>query len=252
VLSGTPEDQFSRTLLGAKFTGLSRRGKYLIFALSAPSKTEAFVMVGHLGMTGRMYLLPAQAALPKHTAVALGFGPDRFVFEDTRSFGRLTLDASAAAGLGPEPLGPQFTPQYLGQALQKSKQPVKVKLLDQSLVAGVGNIYACEALFSARISPMAPARSIGPARVRKLWRAIREVLAEAIERGARLSLDFEGTGADDGLFYFGAAEEAADSQKERFQVYGRLGQPCGRCGTRIKRCVQAARSTYYCPRCQRR
>ncbi len=151
-------------------------------------------MVGHLGMTGRMYVLPAQAALPKHTAVALGFGPDRFVFEDTRSFCRLTLDASAAAGLGPEPLGPEFTPQYLGPALQKSKQPVKVKLLDQSLVAGVGNIYACEALFRARISPMAPARSIGPARVRKLWRAIREVLAEAIERGARLSLDFEGTG----------------------------------------------------------
>jgi formamidopyrimidine-DNA glycosylase len=251
VLSGTSEEQFTRALLGATFTGLSRRGKYLLFELSATATTEAFVMVGHLGMTGRMYVLPAQFELPKHTAVALGFGPDRFVFEDTRSFGKLTLDAAAAAGLGPEPLGPEFSPQYLRQALQRSKQPVKVKLLDQSLVAGVGNIYACEALFRARISPMTPARKIGPAQVRKLCTAIREVLAEAIERGARFALDFDGTGAGDGLFYFGAAEKAADLQEERFCVYGRLDQPCLRCGTRIKRCVQAARSTYYCPRCQR-
>ena len=104
-------------------------------------------------MTGRMYLLPAKARLPRHAAVVLDLGRENFIFEDTRYFGRLTLDSSALARLGPEPLGAEFTAERFAEALGRSRQAIKVKLLDQSLLAGVGNIYASEALFRAGIAP---------------------------------------------------------------------------------------------------
>src|SRR6266478_2389299 len=181
VLCGTSEEEFKRALLGAKFTGLSRRGKYLLFALRPALTRKPLTMLGHLGMTGRMYLCPKEAQLPRHAAIVMELGSERFVFEDTRYFGKLTLELSATNELGPEPLGSEFTPLYLRQALRRSRQPIKVKLLDQALLAGVGNIYACEALFRARISPKAPARNLGRAQIHRLWRAIREVLSEAIE-----------------------------------------------------------------------
>ena len=111
-------------------------------------------------MTGRMYLLPAKDRLPKHAAVVLKLGRENFVFEDTRYFGRLTLDSSALARLGPEPLGAEFTAERFAEALGRSRQAIKVKLLDQSLLAGVGNIYASEALFRAGIAPTLPARRL--------------------------------------------------------------------------------------------
>jgi formamidopyrimidine-DNA glycosylase len=252
VLAPTSVRLFERSLLGAKFVGLSRRGKYLRFELRAPKRVEPLVLLGHLGMTGRMYLLPARAKLPRHAAVVLNLGRENFVFEDTRYFGRLTLDLAALANLGPEPLDGQFTVSYFANALRRSRQSIKVKLLDQSLLAGVGNIYASEALFRARLSPSLPARRLTSAQIKDLWGAIRRVLREAIRRGSTLPLHFPGAANGDGLFYFGREPGAPAFYQERLLVYDRLGRPCSRCGAAIKRAVQAARSTYYCPRCQRR
>ena len=174
---------FARAVRGATFSGVSRRGKYLVFDLRAAQAARSLRLLGHLGMTGRMYLLPAKAPLPKHAAVVMALGRTKFVFEDTRYFGRLTLDSSALERLGPEPLGRQFTVEGFASALQRSRQPIKVKLLDQSLVAGIGNIYASEALFRARLAPTLPAREVTLAQTARLWRAIRAVLREAIRCG---------------------------------------------------------------------
>ena len=242
---------FTRTLLGAKFCGLARRGKYLLFQLRRAKRAEPLILTGHLGMTGRMYLLPARAQLPRHAAVVLNLGRDNFVFEDTRYFGRLTLDPAPLGKLGPEPLGPEFTVNRFADALRRSRQPIKVKLLDQSLLAGVGNIYASEALFRAGIAPTLPARQLPLARVKQLRRAIRAVLREAIACGSTVPLNYSGQGKRDGLFYFGRAPGAPDYYEERLRVYDRAGRPCVNCGTPIQRRVQATRSTFYCPRCQR-
>jgi formamidopyrimidine-DNA glycosylase len=251
ILAPTSERQFVRSMNGAKFLGLSRRGKYLVFTLKMAGRREPALLVGHLGMTGRMYLLAKNAPLPKHTAVTMDLGRHRFVFEDTRYFGRLTLDAGALERLGPEPLEPEFTPEYLGAALKRSSQSIKVKLLDQALVAGVGNIYASEALFRAGISPRTRADRLDGRQVRRLWRAIRRVLADAIRQGSTLPLDIAGSDARDGLFYFGTKGDANGFYAERLLVYDRRGLPCVKCGTEIQRLTQAARSTYFCPQCQR-
>jgi formamidopyrimidine-DNA glycosylase len=203
-------------------------------------------------MTGRMYLLPAKAPWPKHAAVVLNLGRANFVFEDTRYFGRLTLDSRALGKLGPEPLGEEFTVDRFAEALGRSRQAIKVKLLDQSLLAGVGNIYASESLFRAGVAPTLPAQRLTAVQVERLWRAVREVLGEAIECGSTVPLNYPGAGARDGLFYFGRMPGAPDYYEERLCVYDRAGQPCPQCGSEIKRRVQAARSTFYCPRCQRR
>jgi formamidopyrimidine-DNA glycosylase len=120
VLASTAPDRFRRTLRGATFSALSRRGKYLLFTVRLARSREKAILVGHLGMTGRMYLLPARARLPKHAAVVLNLGRDDFVFEDTRYFGRLTLDGRPVARLGPEPLGGAFTPGWLAATLRRS------------------------------------------------------------------------------------------------------------------------------------
>jgi formamidopyrimidine-DNA glycosylase len=202
-------------------------------------------------MSGRMYLLPKRALLPKHAAVILDLGKEQFIFEDTRYFGRLTLDMSPIARLGPEPLENARVPKEFADGLSRSRQSIKVKLLDQTLVAGIGNIYASEVLFRAKLSPKLPARKLKPKQVVLLWDSIREVLTEAINCGSTVPLNFSGTGARDGLFYFGRSPDTPDFYEERLRVYDRAGQPCLKCGAEIKRLVQANRSTYFCPRCQR-
>jgi len=179
VLRPTSARQLAQKLVGAKFIHLRRRGKYLLFDLKKKGAGQ-FTCLGHLGMTGRMFLQPHSAELPKHTALVLDLGKLRFVYEDTRYFGRFTLDTKAVESLGPEPLSADFTTEGFALALKRSAQPVKVKLLDQSLVAGVGNIYASEALFRAKISPRRSARSLKRAEVERLHMQIRVVLQEAI------------------------------------------------------------------------
>ena len=249
VLRPTSPAALRHALTGARVAGISRRGKYIVFKIRPKRRHGPTLLVGHLGMTGRMYLLPKASPLPKHSAVILGLGSERFVFEDTRYFGRFTLDTTLLHRLGPEPLSPQFTPKQLGDALARSTQPIKVKLLDQTVVTGVGNIYASEALFRAGISPRLPARRLNAQKIERLWRAIRATLAEAIEWGSTVPLDYEGRG-DDRLFYYGLTP-GASSKEESLRVYDRHNLPCLKCRSKIRRIVQAARSTFYCPVCQK-
>lgn len=250
VLAPTTPGEFRRTLLGAKFTGLARRGKYLMFRLDGKRAGKPITLVGHLGMTGRMYLARKHERLPVHAAVIFDLGRESFIYEDTRYFGRLTLDGSVTAKLGLEPLSQDFQPATFARALRRSRQAIKIKLLDQMLVAGVGNIYASEALFRARLSPKRAANKLTSSQIGRLRDAIRKVLAEAIRWGSTVPLNFGGNKSD-GLFYFGGASGAPDFYEERLQVYDREGQPCPNCRRPIRRLTQAARSTYYCPHCQR-
>lgn len=250
VLAPTSPRAFRRALLGATFTGLSRRGKYLLFELAGRTTGKQVTLLGHLGMTGRMFLARKRERPPVHAAVVLDLGGENFIYEDTRYFGRLTLDVSAVKKLGPEPLGRDFQPATFARALKRSRQAIKVKLLDQTVVAGVGNIYASEALFRAQLSPKRAANRLNPGQIKRLRRALREVLAGAIRGGSTVPLNFGG-GKSDGLFYFGRSPEAPGFYEERLRVYGREGRPCLKCGHPIRRLTQAARSTYYCPQCQR-
>ena len=251
LLRPTTMAAFSRRLRGARFLGVSRRGKYLQFRLQTAGTRQPLVVVGHLGMTGRMWVQPAGRPWPPHTAVALGLGRREFIFEDPRGFGRFTLEASALDRLGPDPTSAAFSAAALRAALAGSAQPIKIKLLDQSRVAGIGNIYASEALFGARLSPQTPARDLTALHCQRLWLALRRVLAEAIAAGSTAPLDWEGTGGADGFFYFGRGRPApAADYVERLRVYQRAGQPCVRCGTIIRRIIQGGRSTFYCPACQ--
>jgi formamidopyrimidine-DNA glycosylase len=251
VIEPTSERELKRALTGAKFKSLSRRGKYLLFEFRSPSLRKNFFLLGHLGMTGRMFVARKDEPLPKHAAVVLELCRGNFIYEDTRYFGRLTLDLSSVEKLGPEPDDEKFSVEYFTRELKCSRQPIKVKLLDQSLVAGVGNIYASEALFRAKISPKLAANKLTSAQVKALHRTVRKVLAEAIECGSTIPLNFGGGKKSDGLFYFGHADGATDFYEERLRVYDRAGKPCDRCGTKICRIVQAARSTFFCPACQK-
>jgi formamidopyrimidine-DNA glycosylase len=251
VLHPTSERELKKVLVGRKFKSLARRGKYLLFDFQDSSAQKIVTVLGHLGMTGKMFVAEKSAPLPKHAAVVLELNEGRFVYEDTRYFGRFTLDLSSVEKLGPEPDDKNLTPEMFWRKLKSSRQPVKVKLLDQSLLAGVGNIYASEALFRAKISPKLAAKKLSPGQAQKLLNTVRAVLREAIDCGSTIPLNFADGTKGDGLFYFGRAADAPDFYEERLRVYDRAGQPCIRCGTEIRRIVQAARSTFFCPRCQR-
>lgn len=247
-------NEFADGVRGATVLGIGRRGKYLLFDLERGGGRT--LLLGHLGMTGRMFRQPAGQAWSKHAAVVFDLGGAFWVFEDARGFGRLTFDASVIEGFGPEPLDRDWTAESLRSALAGSRQPIKTRLLDQRVVAGVGNIYASEALFRARIAPSRPAGRLRDPEVEGLHLAIRGVLGEAIRLGGSMELDFGGVagGGGDDLFYFGRSPGRSrdpDTPVERFQVYDRAGQPCLACGAEVRRIVQANRSTYFCPRCQR-
>ncbi|HTD87681.1 MAG TPA: bifunctional DNA-formamidopyrimidine glycosylase/DNA-(apurinic or apyrimidinic site) lyase [Candidatus Binatia bacterium] len=226
VIAPTSERELVRALKGARFLSLRRRGKYLIFKLRRGK--ASFTLLGHLGMSGDMYVLARKEKEPKHAAVVLALGTEKFVYEDTRYFGRFTLDTRALDYLGPEPLGKRFALEAFAQALRRSSQRIKVKLLDQCLVAGLGNIYASEALFRAGISPRTPARRLSDKQIARLWKAIPKVLEHAIRFGTTRGDNYIG-----GL-----------------AVYDRKDKLCRVCKTPIRRIVQGGRSTYFCPKCQ--
>ncbi len=226
VIAPTTEGELVRAINSARFVSLQRRGKYLVFRLRR-GKTN-FTLLGHLGMSGDMYVLPREQQEPKHAAVVLGLGREKFVYEDTRYFGRFTLDTKPLEYLGPEPLGKDFELGAFAVALRRSSQAIKVKLLDQCLVAGVGNIYASEALFHAKINPRTPARKLRDEQIARLWKAIPAVLRHAIRFGTT----------------------RGDGYLERLTVYDRKGKPCRVCHTPIRRIIQGGRSTYFCPNCQ--
>jgi len=251
VIRPTRPRALAQALVGAKILDLHRRGKYLLFDLRPAQSRATVQLLGHLGMTGRMFVTNRRDPLPKHAAVILELGGRRFIYEDPRYFGRFTLDLTSVQQLGPEPWAETLNPETFLRALKKSRQPIKVKLLDQTLIAGVGNIYASESLFRAGLSPRRPAGRLTLPESTRLLAAIREVLDEAIAGGSTIPLNFSGPKTD-GLFYFGQAAGTPVYYTERLHVYDRAGEPCVKCGHSIRRLVQAARSTFYCPHCQKR
>ena len=247
-----PRD-FTRRLKGRRVAAIGRRGKFLLFELEG-----GLTLIAHLGMSGRFRIFPgsspeAKGPLERHDHVVFETeGGDTVRFNDPRRFGFMDLiDTDGLASypmlekLGPEPLANEFNGPVLATALKGRNAPVKAALLDQSVVAGLGNIYACEALFRAGLSPKRKARTIQGRRAEKLALAIRTVLSEAIAAGGSSLRNHRRPDGELGYF------------QHSFAVYGRTGEPCPGCvcdpapGGGIRRITQSGRSTFYCPKKQR-
>ncbi len=244
-------------LTGARVTALRRRSKYILADLDSGE-----TLLLHLGMSGRILIHAADAgramlgeyvhanpAPETHDHVVLDLDDGtRIVFNDPRRFGAMDLMPTARAeehkllaGLGPEPLGNAFDAPYLAGRLAGRRTPMKAALLDQGIVAGLGNIYVCEALFRSGISPRRLAGNLSRARIDRLVPVIRDVLSDAIAAGGSSLRDYRQTDGELGYF------------QHSFRVYGREGAPCVTegCGGTVARIVQSGRSSFYCPRCQR-
>jgi formamidopyrimidine-DNA glycosylase len=239
-------------LTGKRVLALRRRSKYILADLDSGE-----TLIIHLGMSGRMLVSGAilgdfhhdHPAPAKHDHVVLDMeGGGRVTFNDARRFGSMDLIATDRAethplltSLGPEPLGNAFSGPYLVERLKSRNTPIKSALLDQGVVAGLGNIYVCEVLFRARINPARKAGQIAAVRVAGLVPIIRDVLAEAIGAGGSSLRDYRQTDGELGYF------------QHAFQVYGRESEPCVTpgCKSSIARIVQSGRSSFYCPTCQR-
>ena len=252
-----PERRAER-LTGRRAIALRRRSKYILAELDGDE-----TLIVHLGMSGRIIVAHpadpqpetpggfsrAQTIADKHDHVVLETDEGVTVtYNDARRFGAMDLAPTGSldahrllAGIGPEPLGNGFDESYLADRLRGRNAPVKTVLLDQRVVAGLGNIYVCEALFRAGVAPKRKAGRVSPAKVAELVRAIREVLREAIDAGGSSLRDYRR--ADGELGYF----------QHAFSVYGREGMPCPTpgCAGLVRRIVQSGRSSFYCPRCQR-
>ena len=220
----------SRTLVGDRVLSVIRRGKSQRFLLGSGRELRV-----HFRMTGD-WLVPGTGPLPASVRAVFGFDDGgRLALDDPRALSVLSLCAipNEDDGLGPDALDPGLTAGRLRDALSSRRIPIKVALLDQSVVAGVGNIYASEALWRSKIDPRLPANRLALARLSAVVRAVRTTLTDALEGQAR---------------YYGSSGE---DDSDRFAVYDREGEPCRRCRSRIKRITQAGRSTYYCPKCQK-
>jgi len=242
IAPGISRTRFNNQLQNALITGVGRRGKYILFKLES-----GHVLTTHLRMTGKFVSLAIDESLPRYAHVILYLDDDRrLVYCDMRQFGRMQIfkdplrPPKELQTLAPEPLSDEFTEEYFLNTLKRSGRPLKHLLLDQTRVLGLGNIYAVEALFLAGVSPMKAANKLSKPRARKLYQAIRDVLQEAIDAGSTLKIDL----ADGNSSYIGTSERF-------WRVYEREGEPCVKCGKRIRRVVQGGRSTYYCPGCQR-
>lgn len=231
----------SARLEGAAIHDILRRSKYLLWRLDTGD-----TLIAHLGMSGRFsYAAEAPKTYDKHDHVVLYFtSGDALIYSDPRRFGIMDICATTEenrhpllVGLGPEPFSKSFNAGYLMQQLAQRKQPVKAALMDARLVVGVGNIYASEACFEAKIHPLQPGREAAKS-ADSLVKAIRKVLKAAIDSGGSSLKDF--WHIDGGGGYF----------QHHFNVYGRAGKPCNRCGISIESQIVAGRNTFYCPQCQ--
>lgn len=235
--------EFERVLKGRSFEFLGRRGKYILAQLSG-----GFGLGAHLRMSGRLLVLAAKAAEPDHVRVRISLDDGRkLVFDDTRVFGRLwavtpgeTFEQviPALTQLGPEPLNGLDT-RYLLRAFQGKKQCIKTALLDQTIIAGIGNIYADESLYRAKINPMQAAGDLRSTELKRLGKEIQFVLNNAIELGGSTLRDYTDSNGVNGNYQHEAL------------VYGRKDEPCRACKSKIVRVKLNGRSTHYCPRCQK-
>lgn len=228
-----------QALTGATVTGMGRRAKYGLIHTD-----RGWTMVFHLGMSGRWRIEPERLDRHDHLVIETGSG-HRLALNDARRFGSVDLVATDRidewppfAAMGPEPLGHAFTPGHLARAFAGRLAPVKVLLLDQRIVAGLGNIYVCEALHRARIRPDKPAGRITRPALGRLVPAIKDVLAESIEAGGSTIRDYAQPSGE--LGYFASS----------WRVYGREGDRCP-CGGTVQRFVQGGRSTFWCGSCQK-
>jgi formamidopyrimidine-DNA glycosylase len=239
TVEGMAPAEFAAHLVGRTFVDVGRRAKYLLLDLD-----DGQVLSIHRRMSGNLiFLAPGERDPYARVALALDDGR-RLVFSDPRKFGRLALATRAEppesfAALGPEPLASDFTPQALAARLAGRRRALKALLLDQSVIAGLGNIYADEALWRAQLHPLRPGASLTPEEVVALHAAIQETLRSGIEHGGTT---------------FGRHRDVfneAGRNLEYLDVYRRTGEPCRRCGTPIARTVVVQRGTHYCPACQR-
>lgn len=241
--------EFCQNIVGTKIACWQRRGKYLLAQLTNASSENAGWLGIHLRMTGQILWLERDRPLQKHVRIRLFMEGDRELrFVDTRTFGKVwwvppkespERIITGLKKLGIEPLSPDFSWQYLQHKLQNSRRPIKTFLLDQEIVAGIGNIYADEALFKSQIRPTAIARDLTLEQIERLRLAIIEVLQTAIDKGGTTFSDFRDVKGINGN-YGGVA-----------WVYGRSNQPCRLCATAIARVKLGGRSTHFCPQCQR-
>jgi formamidopyrimidine-DNA glycosylase len=242
MLGGWRADDFAAALVGATVTGVDRRGKLVLVRLD-----RGRALAIHRKMSGNVLFFSESTPPKPHTHAVLRFEDGAEVhYVDPRKFGRLRfcLDEAAVAalvdGMGPEPLGEELTSAELGARLARRSAPIKQALLDQGVVAGLGNIYADEALFLAGVSPFRPANRVSDAERERLIAAIRRVLTEAIGEGGTTFISHVGALGEAGAYW------------DHRRVYGRTGQPCPVCGTPIERRVLGQRSTHSCPVCQAR
>ncbi len=234
-------------LKGRRIERIDRRAKYLLFHLD-----DGMVLLVHLGMSGRLVIAdPSETPGPHTHGVVETEDGVRILYNAARRFGLMDLVSQNQVGdhellrdLGPEPLGDAFTGTALSAALKGRKAPIKALLMDQRIVAGLGNIYVCESLYRAGLSPRRTGASVAGARAERLVKAIRAVLAEAIEAGGSSLRDYVQASGELGYFQYS------------FAVYGREGEVCPRGGAGgqghvVRRIVQSNRATFYCPKCQR-
>jgi formamidopyrimidine-DNA glycosylase len=226
-----------RLALGRRIEAVGRRGKNILLHLSGGVSLRV-----HLRMTGNLAVFPDSRLLPVTARIWFGLDGGRaLALDDPRALGRVTAHKTAALpallkDIGPEPLSPDFTLRRFCDSARRTPKPMKIFLMDQKAVAGLGNIYAAEALFQSRIHPFRPARRVSPARLAALHAAIVDVLRNALD--SALTAYEKPNGLSEGEFFPVA-------------VYGREGEPCFACGAAIRRIPQGGRSTYYCPRCQK-
>jgi formamidopyrimidine-DNA glycosylase len=240
-----PPAQFAERLRNATINFIHRRGKHILFDLD-----NADTLIAHLRMSGRFMLLPVERELPKYSHAIFYFEDEtRLVFQDQRHFGLMKIvetvnlhEAKEIKKLAPEPFSDDFNPRYFREILKTSKKSLKEFLLDQTKVLGLGNIYASEAMFLARVKPQTPANQLSARKANVLFEKTRDVLMESIAHGSTLNVNPENI---DGSYYGGG-------YKNHWRVYDRENEPCGNCETPIKRIVQGGRSTYFCPRCQQK
>jgi formamidopyrimidine-DNA glycosylase len=234
--------EFEQALAGSTFSDFDRRGKFMLFGLD-----DGRFLVVHLRMTGKLQVVPQTTIPDKHVHVVIDLDNDTSLhFQDTRKFGRMWLTDDVdlvLTKLGPEPLGAAFTPDYLAEKLASRKASIKALLLDQGIVAGVGNIYADEALFRARIHPARVGGSLSPDEIDRMYAAIVALLTRAIE------LQGSSLGTSSLQNYSRPGGQPGGFQEEHW-VFRRTGEPCVNCGHPIERSVIAQRSTHFCPVCQ--
>ena len=238
----TDLDQFQKELPGQVVKSMGRRGKYLLFYLTDK------VLISHLRMEGKYFYYPGQVPERKHAHVFIHFEDGgTLVYEDVRKFGTMELLAPElleayfiSKKLGPEPSEQDFDLGSFKLALKKSKKPIKSHLLDQTLVAGLGNIYVDEVLWRAKVHPASPSQSLTRAEATSIHEQTIEVLGQAVEKGGSTIRTYTNAFGEDG------------TMQDFHQVYDKTGEACSRCGAIIEKIQLGGRGTHFCPKCQRR